>query len=235
MKLLLAVSVVAVGCACTLSAVADSVAAVRSIPLDQIWAYEMQGTRNIRDLEPEKYGPDTRKLPVNEQWKLLRESLTEQIHQSLHLELVRPGSRELKKPRPAFAVEGEGREALEQACDVMAKGQEPKTTLSSDKDISVVFFSLMCGSYVRIHDVEIRENEIKIRFCFVTHRNLGMEAPFALIPLGKLEPGSYKIRIAEVAPETPGPGQEKGELHEDWRIDVICKDSAFTIANQNGQ
>lgn len=118
---------------------------------------------------------------------------------------------------------------------MLAKGQEPKTTLPASQAVSVVFFSLEAASEIQLHDVEIRGDEIQIRFSFVAHRNRGVESHCALIPLGALPPGRYKIKITEVAPDVPGPGQEKGELYPDLRDQFVCKDSTFTIVDQSGK
>ena len=37
-------------------------AARKEIPLKDIWAYEMPGTKDVRELEPDKFGPSIAKL-----------------------------------------------------------------------------------------------------------------------------------------------------------------------------
>src|SRR5690349_14513438 len=57
---------------------------VQRIALDQIWACEMPKARDIRELEPSKFGEHTRSLPSAERFRLLSESMTDRIRVALN-------------------------------------------------------------------------------------------------------------------------------------------------------
>src|SRR5262249_5418403 len=93
-----------------------AMADAESIPLKDIWAFEIPGTKDIHELEPEAFGEEAKQLPVAEREERYKASLVTQIHKSLMYIL---GSNKLPEPRTAFAVLGTGREALRKAAAVL--------------------------------------------------------------------------------------------------------------------
>lgn len=156
-----------------------------TIPLSTVWAWNMPGTLDIRSLEPQFFG-----VPIK------TATLVEQASHSLTSQILEPLSKAAtERPEPAFAVEGIGLDALENAHAVLAKGEEPTKSLSTSDDVSIVFFSHESGTYVHLQQVTRQNNRIEIRYEFVPHADAELTHHLALIPLGKLPPGKYKTRI----------------------------------------
>jgi hypothetical protein len=113
----------------------ESDAEVVEIPLEEIWAWWMPGTKNIAELEPDK------------------------SRHYAHGKLVGEMRRALKTPapegeetKPGFAAQGTGLEALQKAHSVLVEGKKAKNSFPGDSEISVVFFSQLLGRYVHFID-----------------------------------------------------------------------------------
>lgn len=171
---------------CVASANADDPV---TVPLKNIWAYQMPGTRDVRELEPQNFGQAVRKLTSDEQLKRYGQSLTSRILKTLQ---VRPTNQKAKK---AFAVLGTGVDALREAHAVLAERQRPRRTLPVDAEVSVVFFSYSFGSYVHLNKVEREGNTVTVSCRFVPHETKEMTAHFALIPIGKFKLGEVKVTV----------------------------------------
>jgi hypothetical protein len=96
-------------------------AEVVTIPLDQIWAYDMPGTRDIGKLEINK-APNYAYGPLFGQMRL---SLADGLARS-------------EDAKQGFAVLGTGLDALREAHSVLAANQESRTTLPAGREISLV-------------------------------------------------------------------------------------------------
>lgn len=148
---------------------------VKEIPLEEVWAYKMPGTRQLTDAEKGE-GFVSKEGPV------LRE-----IRQALKCQRERVAG-------PAFLVQGSGRNTLPKVLEVLRgylteeEPSEPKA-IKSGEEVTLVFFAYRSGSYFHLEKVEIEGNAIKVRYRFVRHITLDLSEHIALIPLGKLEPG----------------------------------------------
>lgn len=150
------------------------------IPLDQIWALQMPGTRDIGELEADKppksmYGP-----------------LVEKIRRALDT-----AREEGKDAKAAFAVLGTGLDALREAHAVLVQEKKPRETFPSGSEISVVFFSHSFGSYVHLDRVQRRDNVIEIHYRFVPHKTSDLTEHIAIVPLGALPAGEYQITVIQ--------------------------------------
>jgi hypothetical protein len=152
------------------------------IPLRQIWAYEMPGTQDATRLGAVK--------TLEGVWG------NEPIDSMSRLFLARFKKRE--KAGPAFVVDGEGETALKNM--VAAFNSKPKEHFSSNKELTLVFYVHLSSNYVRIDAVERVGNEFVVPYQFITHRTYNMTFHFALVPLGKLPPGEYRIGIKQLPP-----------------------------------
>jgi hypothetical protein len=164
--------------------------AAHSIPLDQIWAYHMAGTRDVRELEPQH--PDAGLMSDEE---LLRTYKVRQILKSLSF---RNRPKPDDKAGPAFVVVGTGKEALKNARDVFVKEKEPAKVLPADTDLTLIFYSYMCARYVRLTSGEQSENAITVKYEIVAHGTHEMTTHFALIPIGKLNEGTVQVKVKQV-------------------------------------
>jgi hypothetical protein len=81
----------------------------KAIPLDQIWAFKMPGTKEIRTLEPKV---DGKSLSEQELEQYYRGS---SVHQILRVLANRPREQRDELAGSAFAVAGTGKEALKNA------------------------------------------------------------------------------------------------------------------------
>ena len=180
------------------------------IPLSEIWAWRMPGTRDIGELETSKprkyaYGP-----------------------------LVGEIRRALAKPRPkgeeakqGFAVVGTGMEALRKSHAVLVKDGKYQQKLPFGSDISLVFFSYQSGSYVKLDSVTLQGERIDIYYSFVAHRTRNVTTHFAFIPFNNLSPGKYIVKISE-SPTASG----SLESNSDWGKRLVCKSFSFSIVDQ---
>ncbi|MEX0613512.1 MAG: hypothetical protein WD738_10995 [Pirellulales bacterium] len=204
------------GLACALFAyslaanAADKQEAV-TIPLEQIWAYKMPGTRNVETLDA-------------------RGSLVEQIVRAL----ADPPAKG-KQARACFAVLGTGLEALREAHVLLAKGEKPHERFPAGSEICVVFSSYRTGSYVHLHKVERRGNNVEIYYRFVPHRTRNMTVHFAVIPLGKLPRGKVSVQIIQSPMEQRFVEWGLEPLRPDWAERVVCKSFFFAVVEDNGE
>ncbi len=172
------------------------------IPLSEIWALNMPGTRNVRELEPEIEAAKERlkSLPREEMEKqfrrLLEDSLIWQIRQSLKLTAD-------KKAGSGFALSSPEPELLQAVSDVLTGETKRTVSFASGSDITAVFFSRRSGTLVQIYHVERRANVVEIQYRIVPHLDLYASEHFALIPLGKLPSGFYQVKVV------PGPMEQK--------------------------
>ncbi len=164
------------------------------IPLDQIWALEMPGTKKIRELDNNV----PTGLPT-EEWN--RRSLIRQIKVPLS---NRDWLKDNEQAGPAFVVVGNGRGALEAAAKVFQKVSEsnrfPDPIAPANKELTLLFYSYLNGKYVRLRSVEVKSNLIVVKYRFEHHITQDMTSNFAMIPLGKLPEGVVKVKIEQTPP-----------------------------------
>src|SRR3972149_3930991 len=150
-------------------------AKVVTIPLDQIWGYNMPGTRDVQKLEA-----DTRSL------------LFMQIRRSLW-----PFPSKDKDAEAGFAVLGTGLQALREVHGVLVEKKKPRETFPTGREICVVFFSYQNTLYVHLRGGRREGNTVEIRYVFVPHETEDTTEHFALIPLGTLPIGMYHGNIIQ--------------------------------------
>jgi len=173
------------------------------IPLDEIWGWEMPGTRNLGELDVVKTPTGTTRHPIINH--LLR---------SLDFQ-YRP--KEGEKTTPAFVIVGNGKEALMNAHDIFTKQREPSSTLPSNTELTLVFYSYASGRYVRIVSVEQVDKLITVNYRFVAHATADMSRHFALIPLGKMTEGTFQVKINQLPPVDEF-GRQAAPMHDLTRI-----------------
>ncbi len=190
------------------NAVADNVV---QIPLKSILAHGMPGTRDVRELEKGA-------VPPNQ-----RAPLSDDI--GGELEFIPKGQTTAK----GFAVVGTGNAALRNAHAVLVKKQQPRQSFSADAEISVVFFSHSFDQYVHLDNVERRDKTIKIAYRFVPHETKQMTAHFALIPLGKLPVGKYRVDFVRLPLEQKYVDTGFRSVDSQWNNRVVCLPFSFEI------
>jgi len=183
------------------------------IPLDRIWAADMPGTKNVRKIESQ---PQPGRV-----WRVDDSPLVAQIHRSLKRRL-QPGER----IGSAFVVTGSDLGALRNAHAVLVNKVERSTTVPSDNELTLVFFSYIFGRYVWIESVEDLGNVIDVKYRFVSHRTGEVTSHFALIPIGRRVEETVEVRITQLPPIDEK--RQKSSLTFDSR-EVVCSSSSFRV------
>ena len=139
---------------------------------------------------------DRPKLSNQELRKL---SLVEGIRYALSARIA-----EGQSPGPGFAVVGTGKDALNNAHAVITnakKKRDPDRWLPANTDLSLVFYSHMTGRYIWIKRIERNANAFTIKYQAVPHSTANVTMHFALIPIGKLSPGNFRVKFEELRSE----------------------------------
>jgi hypothetical protein len=178
-----------------------------TIPLDQIWAYDMPGTRDIQKFE--RHG---------------HSELLEAIRRTLS---TRPPQG--KTARAGFAVVGDGPDALPDIHAVLVEGKKPRENFPPDSDLTLVFFSYQFGFYVHLHSVSLRGDFIEIQYRFVPHKTKEVTEHFALIPVGKLRPSKVQVDVLQLpmAQEFASAGWKP--VNDDVVRRIVCQSFSFVV------
>jgi len=177
----------------------------KDIPLDRIWAYDMPGTRNIRDLDTKldlkRLELNLKNKPPNERDRLLK---AEMIRHSDVLKILQQLKRTPKPVGPVFIVEGTGKTALQNALKTFSErrkaGREVPIALPANNELSLVWFSEQCGHYIRLVEVKRSPETITVKYRFVVHHKAMMRPNLALIPVGKFPKGTYQVKVEQAPP-----------------------------------
>ena len=174
MKLFL-VSLLAAVC---LSAAHAEDAQTVTIPLSDMWAYRDPAIRSIASIDP----------PADDC------PLSQEIGKTLN-----PASMQ-DRPKTVFVVTGSPSEALIKAHDVIVNKKPMQSEIVTDEQLTLVFMSYTIF-HISLKPVELRKgdvNEITVSyFVKMSGRGDGQDY-FALIPLGKLSAGLYRVAIEQV-------------------------------------
>lgn len=163
----------------------------RFVPLEDIWARDMPGTKEVFNLEE----PGGNYSSPHE-W--FDNSSVLQIGKALFKYAVTPSD----SPGEVFLVPGEGKTALRHAHAVLAK-KEAFPNITADSFVSLVFYAWpTSGSYLRIVSVEVTSGLITVRYQPVIQTVHDHGPRFALVPIGKLSEGPVKIEVIEDLPAT---------------------------------
>lgn len=181
------------------------------IPLDQIWALDMPGTKDVRELTSDPYA-DLSIGPLGV------------------LELM--GKQEAGA---GYVVPGTGKEALLAARKKLPPGKTPANELPFGTDITVVYYSHAFMPINVLHRVERRGNTISIRFRHDGNGNTSYSSHYALIPLGKLSVGDYKVNmIATIDDVVEASPAFYLDIVDDIRR-VVCKSFEFSVKPVNSE
>ncbi len=155
---------------------------VRTIPLNRIWAVDMEGTRNIHELE--KNGT-------------LGERYVDEIVRAL-IDTGHDLRLKQKPANPGFVVAGDSVKALQRAHAVLVDREKPARSIAEGTDVALVFFMYSAGIDVQLRAVEVRGKTIELKYRFVNYVEKILSTQFALIPLGKLASGKYEVKLTQL-------------------------------------
>ncbi len=151
-------------------------------PLDQVWARRMQDTRDIYELEKE---PAVGKNSVDE----ILESLIKISHDLRAKQ---------KLAKPGFAVEGSDGLALKNVHEILVGGQEPPHSLPAKSNVTLVVFSYFADIDFQVRTVGRHDYTIDIKYRFVEYLERNLTMQLALIPIGKLSSGKYRVNMIQL-------------------------------------
>jgi hypothetical protein len=180
------------------------------IPLKEVWAANMPDTRSVSELEPgEAFGKSRHKFGP----------MTRDIFDALHMRKYVDNDGKITKPAgPGFAVSGSGIEALRNAHAVFTGKAKPAHVTG---DATLVFYSISWGVYVHLGEIERNGKEVTVGFHFVKHPTLMPSTHFALIPVGKLPVGKYRVNIEQEKSVHP--------YSADLAQRIVCKSFEFEV------
>jgi hypothetical protein len=172
---------------------------VEEIPLRKIWAFNMEGTRPARALDPKK-------------------DVSKSLSTLIQRALIDTGG----SAGPCFAVNGVEKVALVRAARVLVDGIEARP-IKSGGHVSLVFYSKPAPGYVILDSVTRDKQNITVKYKVIVHITADVKVHYALIPLGKLAPGTYKVDIVEV-------DGGKGPRYDAESVEkAVCDSSSFTV------
>jgi hypothetical protein len=179
-----------------------------SIPIEQVWAFRMPGTRDLGQITP-------------------AEDLALVYAIRTGLKFPAKGS----KARPAFVVSGDVATALAVAKDTLVQGKPPRPSFHTTDDISVVFFSHASPMYVHLESVRRANNEIEVRYRYVSHEESWITDHFAIIPLGRLPTGKYRIKIVQSPMDATLLAKGHRPPSRDFTESAVSKSSQFEVTD----
>jgi len=163
----------------------------KQIPLDQIWGYNLPGTRDITGLP----------LPEDiEQLRLGRERNIEEVRRALTAK--RPADHALSSfilPRsPDLHVLRIAGGQLESDSRLGAQSRARiSNSYSTSNELTLVFFSHPTSNPVRLKNVERQGSKFTVNYQFEPPSTPEVNVHFALIPLGQLSAGEYQVEFEQ--------------------------------------
>lgn len=170
------------------------------IPLNSIWGLNIPGTQDVRKLDPPR-----KSQPISAD-EFIRTSLVEQIKHSLD---NNHSPKQGEKAGRAFVVMGTGLEALREAQKVLAGDAKRIDEVPANKEITLVVYKYNSGRAMRLDGVDQQGNKLAVRYHLKTYDMLQSFASFALIPIGKLEPGKVEVAVEHGIDEGPSDLNER--------------------------
>jgi hypothetical protein len=200
------------GSIAVLLALCCSTGFAEEIPLSEVWAMDMPGTKPMnRSMRSGKF--------ISEEGPLLED-----------IRNLGKG-RKPNEPSPVregFAVVGTGMEALRNAYKVLVQNEGPKDLFAVGADLSIVFFTGRSIRYIHLHDVNRNGNQIVVRYKFVPHQTLMESRHLALIPMCRLPEGKYDV-IMERMPLEEQYAKAGWEDLPTTTDGLVCKSFSFTV------
>jgi len=210
------------------------------IPLDQIWALDMPGTKSIRKLEAEAQPELLLGISPEERRGARSRTLWTDIAVSLASESTDWPSKG-QTARSGFAVLGIGKEAFQNAHKILVKGEQPQRSFVAGDKVSLVFFSYGMGAYVHIREVKKSGHEIEIGYRFAIPSDKIRSVHMALIPLDAaalpLPVGNYVVQLKTLSSANElGDGtfktvedRERYPSVNEWATRFVCHPYSFSI------
>jgi hypothetical protein len=185
----------------------------------------MPMTRDIRELEPDVFGEQVKLLPAHEREHRFQHSMTTEMLARLDYLSPLKG----RVAGPGFVVQGTAENALRQAHAVIANDIAGDKSVSAGEDVWVVLFSHEYSCYVHLDRIEGHDRTIDIRYRFAPHKSNELTSHFALIPIGRLSPGQYRVEMIALAIEDEFVRAGFKPTDEQTIRRVVCQSFSFSV------
>lgn len=183
-----------------------------TIPLDEIWALDMPGTRDINEL----FGPYPDKPHLRTKQALHEKRRWQRLLVSIQKRLAHKKQPD-KKAKASFAIVAEGhRNVIALAGEELGRGEpifgDPSGMVSlrlyrdgnsffSSSKLRIVFFSYASKYRVELVRVERQGTVIDVCYRFAPHDQVDLKGALALIPVSKLPVGEYHVQFSQLPME----------------------------------
>jgi hypothetical protein len=138
------------------------------IPLDQIWGYNIPGTRDVRELEPKAdpniLGDQLKGLSRDDAARRMIDEFTRRLDVWKILKVLKRRPMGGKDAGPAFIVMGIGKDALQNAEAVFSHTDDALRVLPTGTDLSLVFYSYMSSGRIHLVSVERLQQTITVKY-----------------------------------------------------------------------
>lgn len=165
------------------------------IPLEDIWALDMPGTRDIAGIElPETPNPQFPGWGFAD-FKTFREKTIDNLRTAL------AEKSPAAKAQAGFVFPTASGVSALTMLNRIAEAVASRNSafrgnkLPSDREAYVVFYSHPASYYVRLINVKRKGSRIDLEYAFEPHFTVESTSHLALIPLGRLPSGEYEVRI----------------------------------------
>ena len=108
----------------------------------------------------------------------------------------------------------------------------PRKEYPLGSEISVVFFSYLGGPYVHLYRAERRHGDIEIRYRFVPHETKELTVHVALVPLGKLQSGKYRVNIVRSPMEQRMIDLGFRDVSDENARRIVCSSFSFSVVEE---
>jgi hypothetical protein len=183
-------------------------------------------------LEPELEAKQWEALSDQQRIEARKQAVWEPIVESL-LAKSAAVRRKSEEAGPGFAVAGSGLEALRNVHAILVKGDERLQVFSTNQAISILFFShTASGNRVHVRHVERTNREIMIQFRLMPYFEKNLSLSLALIPIGKLPAGEYRVEMVQLPVERKYVEMGIKPLDKNWAKMFVCKSFSFSVKDR---
>lgn len=202
----------------------------QEIPLSEIWALDMPGTKDVYGLgfaEPDRHR-DAGMGPV--EFRAMRKEAIDQMSLALYEKL--PSERAAK----GFIVPwNPNSHMLKRAGSILREAKRYDhfdvdiKEYPKGSDITLIYFSHPSSCYNHIKEIKREGHEITVKYQLVPHYTVDSTAHFALIPLENLEVGEYEVKFEQLRMEQKFEKAGFIPFSSTQRRRYVCNDFSFRI------
>lgn len=193
------------------SRAAEPADAATEIPLEDIWALDMPGTRDVRELDGSQADDST----------------VRRIKMSLNVPAKKDSSLGIAFPGTAL-------DALTAADALLSQKSVPPKAIPAGSEVTILFFSRSFNYYVHLKSVQVKPGVITISYVFVPHKTKYLTAHFALIPLGQLAPGEWNVDIVQAPMDAKYEDAGLKPISGDVAEQIVCGPFVFDVGPADG-